>query len=32
VGRNGGDLTTIRLAGLIGELGGGYQAPPLALA
>ena len=30
VGRYGGDLTTIRLAALIGELCGGYQPPPMA--
>jgi amidase len=31
VGGYGSDYTTIRLAGLIGELCGGYQPPPLAL-
>ena len=30
VGPYGGDLTTIRMAGLIAELCGGYQAPPIA--
>jgi amidase len=31
VGGYGADYTTIRLAGLIGELCGGYQPPPIAL-
>ncbi len=31
VGGYGSDYTTIRLAGLIGELCGGYQPPPMAL-
>ena len=31
VSRYGHDLTSIRLAGYIGELMGGYQPPPLAL-
>jgi amidase len=31
VGGYGSDYTTIRLAGFIGELCGGYQPPPLAL-
>lgn len=30
VGPYGGDYTTIRLAGLISELSGGFQPPPLA--
>jgi amidase len=30
VGPYGGDLTTLRLAGLIGELCGGYRPPPIA--